>query len=186
MTEQPKMSEPTCSPEKAVPVPGPWNWGWWSQDSETGELEFRPLSEIDEINAVAGIFHHFGPQETPTYPNVVLSHRPYGFRFNMWGPRKALAAWGLKDDGFIDESQPFGVLDAMVTIRSDRESGVGILATKPTRDLIAAAPDLLAACEEAECAIRSMRPTPVRDGGLYAAQMSCFEAVRQAKGGDNG
>lgn len=48
--------------------------------------------------------------------------------------------------------------------------------------LIAAAPDLLAACEEAYRAIRNMTPVPVRDENLYAAQMSCFEAIAKAKG----
>lgn len=163
----------------AKQVPGPWRWGWWKTHTETAEREFRPLSEINEINPISGIFHHYGPYATPGFPNVVLSHREYGFRFKLWAPRTEAADWHMKD-GFIDENEPFSVLDAMVTIQSDCESSVGILATKPIRDLIAAAPDLLAACEKAYRAILDM-PVPHRDSALYAARMSCFEAIHKAK-----
>lgn len=143
MSEQPKDDG-----RKAKMVPGPWRWGWWRLDDKN-EVEFRPLDEIDEINPISGIFHHRGSHSCPTFPNIELSSRPYGFRFKPFVQplSKASADWDLKDDGFIDESHPYGVVGAMGCTASDGSRSVTVLATKPVRDLIEAAPNLLAMCE---------------------------------------
>ncbi len=67
------------------------------------------------------------------------------------------------------------------TTRRDGGEDATICVSAPDMALIAAAPVLLAVCEEAERAIREMHPAPPRDGALHAARMSCVEIIQKAR-----